>query len=90
VAKKKQAAARFSQDDLIDVLLTLSPRPIQSVELLRQFRATGEMPADKEEAAEATRDLIAYTDACESFVSRFRSIAPIPARENGLVEGYPL
>ena len=87
VAGRQQS---ITHEQFNQLLLDLPPMELKGVALLRQFRATGVMPTDKEQVTEATRQLVTYTSACEAMARSLQSLPPVPAEESALVEGFPL
>lgn len=79
-----------AQGALLDVLMGLEPKALVAVNLLRDYRESGEMPTDGETLSHATRELIAYTGACEKMAGQLVTLQPVPAADPALVEEYPL
>lgn len=86
----KQTFESITHDDLVAALLAVPALELKGVMLLREYRATGQLPGNREELIKATEELIAYTEACAATDTVLRTLGAAPAAEEALVEGYIL
>jgi hypothetical protein len=85
-----QPVQTVTHEALIEVLNGLSPVALEGVVLLREYRATGQLPSDPERIGAATTQLIQYTESCERAGRTLAKLRPIAATDPDLVEDYPL
>lgn len=85
-----QPIQTVTHEALIQVINGLSPVVLEGVVLLREYRATGQLPSDPGRIGAATTQLIKYTETCERAARTLAKLRPIAAIDPDLVEGYPL
>lgn len=85
-----QPPQTLTHADLLTALTNVPPLLLDGVALLRESRATGRLPSDRQRQIDATQELVAYTGACGRTAELLRALQPVPASEQALVEGYPL
>ena len=80
----------ISHEALVEALDALPKVDLEAVTLFRVYRRTQQPPADLEQVAHATEQLVKYTGVCTAFADNLDKLPAVPVYDPMLVEAYPL